>query len=91
MSTLAYIRFLDWTARQVAPGKRGATAAAVPDVLDRLGLNATQWTELVTEFGRLFSLAAGLPATLARQRTRRTQRRFHVRRQFHELFASKPA
>jgi hypothetical protein len=91
MSTLEYIRLLDWTARQVVPGKRGTTAADAPNVLERLGINATQWTELVADFGRLFSLAAGLPSTLARQRSRRTQRPFHARRQFHKLFESMPA
>lgn len=91
MSALEYIRLLDWTARQVVPGKRGATPEDAPEVLDRLGVTASQWTGLVRDFGRLFSLVAGLPATLACQRTRRTQRPFRARRAFHELFASKAA
>jgi hypothetical protein len=81
MGTVQYIRLLDWTARQVVPGKRDATPADTPDVLERLGINLTQRAELVADFGRLFSLAAGLPATLARQQTRRTLRPFHARRQ----------
>ena len=91
ISTLEYIQLLDWTARQVVPGKPGATPAQAPELLERLGLNAWQWTELVQDFGRLFSLVAGLPETVAGQRTRRTQRPFHARRGFRELFAQKAA
>jgi len=39
----------------------------------------------------VFSLVAGLPETVAGQRTRRTQRPFHARREFRELFAQKAA
>jgi REP element-mobilizing transposase RayT len=91
MSQIEYIQLLDWTARMVVPGKSGSTPADAPDVLQRLGLNAQEWVGLVREFGRMFSLAAGLPETLARQRTRLTQRRFHTRRVFRELFASRAA
>jgi REP element-mobilizing transposase RayT len=91
MSEIEYIRLLDWTARVVVPGKSGATPADAPDVLERLGLNVPQWAGLVRDFGRLFSLAAGLPATLAQQRTRRTQRRWYTRSGFRQLFESKAA
>jgi hypothetical protein len=91
MGALEYIRLLDWTARQVVAGKRGATPAEAPEVLERLGVSASQWTGLVRDFGRLFSLVAGLPATLARQRTHRTHRPFRARREFHELFEAKAA
>ena len=91
ISQLEYFQLLDWTARMVVPGKSGTTPADAPDVLQRLGLNEPEWIGLVRDFGRLFSLAAGLPETLAQQRTRVTQRRFHTRRGFRELFASKAA
>lgn len=91
MSAIEYIRLLDWTARVVAPGKSGVTPADAPGVLERLGLSERAWTGLVRDFGRLFSLAAGLPGTLAQQRTRLTQRRWHTRRGFQQLFASKAA
>ena len=91
MSEIEYIRLLDWTARIVVAGKSGATPADAPDVLKRLGLEVPQWTGLVRDFGRLFSLAAGLPETLAQQRTRRTQRRWHTPRGFRELFESMAA
>ena len=91
MSELEYIRLLDWTARVVVPGKAGATPAETPEVLERLGLCVPEWTGLVRDFGRLFSLAAGLPETLAGQRTRLTNRPWHTRRDFRQLFAAKAA
>jgi hypothetical protein len=91
MSVVEYIGLLDWTARLVVPGKPGATPAELPSVLARLGLSEAQWTGLVRDFGRLFSLAAGLPATLAGQCTRHTQRRWHVKRSFRDLFGAKAA
>lgn len=91
MSEIEYIRLLDWTARVVVPGKSGATPADAPKVLERLGLKVPEWTGLVRDFGRLFSLAAGLPRTLAEQRTRRTQRRWHTRSGFRQLFKAQAA
>lgn len=91
MSQLDYICLLDWTARVVIPGKPGSTPTSAPDVLERLGMKVSHWTVLVRDFGRLFSLAAGLPATLAQQRTRRTQRPWHTRVGFRQLFRSQPA
>ena len=91
MGTLQYLQLLDWTARQVVTGKPGSTGADTPEVLERLGLKPSEWTGLVCEFDGLFSLAAGLPGTLQRQRTRLTQRPFHTRRRFHALFATAAA
>jgi hypothetical protein len=91
MSVAEYIELLDWTARLVVPGKSGATPIELPGVLERLGLTVPQWTGLVRDFGRLFSLAAGLPGTLARERTRLTQRRCYVRRSFRELIHAQAA
>ena len=88
ITTLQYIQLLDWTARQVVPGKPGVTPEDTPEVLQRLRVSPAEWIGLVGEFGRLFSLVAGLPATLSRQRGRRTQHVFHTRRRFRELFAS---
>ena len=49
-----YLRLLDLTARRRADGKRGHTPEAAPPVLQRLGLSADTWCELVENFGRLF-------------------------------------
>jgi hypothetical protein len=91
LSMAAYLQLLDWTARQLVPEKAGATPMEAPPVFERLGLGVPEWTGMVSDFGRLFYLAAGLPGTLAKERTRVTQRRFHARRSFRELFATQAA
>jgi hypothetical protein len=91
MSAPEYIELLDWTARRVVRGKSGATPADAPPILERLGLNVSEWTGLVWDFGRLFSLVAGLPGTVAGQYTRLTHRPFHMRRGYHALFARQAA
>jgi hypothetical protein len=91
MTTQEYIQLLDWTARQVVKTKRGATPADLPQILERLRLSRQEWSGLVRDFGRMFALVAGLPATLAGQRTRRTQRPFHHPACLHELFTSHAA
>ena len=83
-----YIELLDWTARQIAPGKQGVTPANTPPVLDRLGLNPTVWTALVSRFGELFACVAGRPETLKNLRSRVKQRRFRQRRSYRQLMAS---
>ena len=88
MSTLQYIQLLDWTSCRVIDGKRGSTPADTPDVLDRPGVSYAEWIGMVDQFGRLFSLVAGHPTTLSRQRSRRTHHSFHTRRSYRELFLS---
>ena len=44
-----YLELLDWTARQVAPGKRGTTKPSTPPRFQRLSgklPTATAWVEL---------------------------------------------
>jgi hypothetical protein len=82
-----YLELLDWTARQVVPGKRGSTAASVPPVLRRLGLESSTWCELVSDFGKLFSTVAGHPRRVDAARSHRTHRRFHLTRRVRELMA----
>ncbi len=85
LSLVDYLQLLDWTARQVAPGKRGVTPRAAPPVLRRLGLEATAWTELVRDFGKLFAAVAGRPSKIDAIRSHLTHRRFRVRRRVREL------
>jgi hypothetical protein len=59
--TAAYIELLDWTARQIVNGKRGVTPDDAPPIFERLKIKPTVWFELVTRFGKLFSLVAGQP------------------------------
>ncbi len=88
MSLSDYLQLLDWTARQIRPGKRGATPADTPSVIHRLGLEPTAWTELVSDFGRLFSSVAGLPSIVDLTRSNRTHRRFRLKRRVRELLAT---
>jgi len=81
-----YLQLLDWTAREVAPGKRGSTPASAPPILQRLGLDASSWCELVSDFGKLFCTVAGRPDRVDSMRSPRTHRRFHLRRRARELF-----
>jgi len=88
MSIEEYLELLDWSARQVAPGKRGSTPGNVPPVLKRLGLDSASWCELVSDFSKLFCTVAGRPEQVDTLRSHRTQRRYHLRRRARELFAS---
>jgi hypothetical protein len=36
MTLLDYLELLDWTSRQIAPGKRGSTLQSAPPILERL-------------------------------------------------------
>jgi len=83
-----YLELLDWTARQVVPGKRGSTPSSLPPVLARLGLDAACWCELVSDFGRLFCSVAGRPECVDSMRCHRTQRRYHLRRRARELLTA---
>ena len=91
MSTTAYIELLDWTARKVAPNKTGATSAEAPPILARLGLNTEEWIGMVMNFGRLYSTFAGLPETLAKRQSPRSERPFRTRPEFQALFGSRAA
>src|SRR5690606_19544628 len=88
MSVESYIELLDWTARRIAPGKRGVTPAAAPAVLERLGLEPATWCELVENFGELFHLVAGRPTVVDSTRSLHRQSRFHATPRLRELFDS---
>jgi hypothetical protein len=88
MPLVDYLELLDWTARQIAPGKRGSTPKNSPPILERLGLDQSSWCELVSDFGRLFCLVAGTPASVDTMRSHRTHRRYHLRRRARELLAT---
>ncbi len=88
MPTAKYIELLDWTARQVVPGKRGSTPSATPSIFQRLKIEPETWCELVSNFGRLFSVVAGRPAIVEATRSRLRKRRHHLRHRTRELLAS---
>lgn len=88
MTAAEYLELLDWTARQLAAGKRGATPQAIPPLLQRVGLRPKSWMGLVTNFGQLFHNVAGQPHEIAQTRSRRSKIRFRVRSKVQEVFAA---
>ena len=88
MSVEAYIELLDWTARQLAAGKRGSTPEQAPAILERLRLDADTWCELVRDFGKLFNLVAGRPHVIDAARSRVRHSRFRVPARLRELLPS---
>jgi len=53
---------LDWTGRQVHPGKRGAVARKVPPILDRLDLSPELWLQTIAGFSKRRSANSVTPA-----------------------------
>ena len=88
MSLLDYLNLLDWTGRQVAPGKCGVISADAPPILQRLGIDAADWLTLATDFGRLFARVAGHPSSTSDQRYLRSAHRFRPGRA--ALFGTSP-
>ena len=52
MSLPEYLQLLDWTGRQVKPGKRGSVPKAAPPILDCLNVSAELWLQVVEQFGK---------------------------------------
>jgi hypothetical protein len=69
-----YVMPLDWTGRELRAHKRGAIPDHLAPILDRLGLDRSNWVETVSGFGRMFKQVAGrsssLMDALARSSTR---------------------
>jgi hypothetical protein len=86
-----YLELLDWTARQVAPGKRGTTPPSTPSLFQRLSgklPTATAWVELVQDFGKLFATVAGHPQTIRATRSRISGFPHRMRPRVRELLPS---
>ena len=60
-----YLALLDWTGRQLRSDKRGAIPAELRPILDRLAINAENWLDTVTCFGRWFHRAVGRLSSMA--------------------------
>ena len=73
-----YLELLDWTARQLVPGKRGATPVDTPQILERLAISPSSWCELTKNFGRLFSNVAGRPTKIDATSSCHSRRRFYA-------------
>jgi hypothetical protein len=55
---------LDWTGRELRQDKRGAIPEDLAPILDRLGVDRSNWVQTVREFGRMFKQAAGRASSL---------------------------
>jgi REP element-mobilizing transposase RayT len=59
LSTAQYIELLDWTGRQLRPGKKGAIPQSAPAALRRLGIAPDRWTQHVRGVGSGYWRAIG--------------------------------
>ena len=59
INTASYLQLLDWTGRQVHPGKQGKIASSAPSVLRKLGVNADRWALEVKGIGSGYWRAVG--------------------------------
>jgi hypothetical protein len=76
IETRKYIMLLDWTGRELRRGKRGAIPQNLAPILDRLGIDRSNWVDTVRDFGRMFKQAAGRASSLARAAPRCSRRWF---------------
>ena len=54
-----YLQLLDWTGRQLRDDKRGAIPEHLAPILQRLGIRADRWVDIMTNLERWFSNAVG--------------------------------
>ena len=63
MTLAEYLQLLDWTGRQLKPGKRGAIPKNAPSILDRLNLSPELWLHAVEHFGKRRAANSVTPAS----------------------------
>jgi len=68
------------TARDTIAGKRGQTPVGAPPVVERLGIDAQEWSRMVKDFGRTFKNVAGKPTSIEQARSLKSRRRFYISR-----------
>ncbi|MBX3710449.1 MAG: hypothetical protein KF800_00585 [Lysobacter sp.] len=59
LTTADYLHILDWTGRQLAPGKRGRISPDAPAVLATIDRDGARWTTRVAAFGSSWHRAVG--------------------------------
>jgi hypothetical protein len=74
IETGKYLMLLNWTGREIRADKRGAIPDHLAPLLDRLGLDRSNWVNTVRDFGRMFKQAAGRVSSLARAAPRCSRR-----------------
>lgn len=80
LSALDYLQLLDTTARMHRSDKVGFTPGGLAPLLERLGIEVSDWQRLTKDFGRLFSQVAGKAQTVSEMRSLKTNRRFYLKR-----------
>ncbi|OYP34357.1 transposase [Rhodopirellula sp. MGV] len=78
ISRLEFYELLDWSARQLKPGKRGKTPDDAPPILVRLGFSCEEWIRLISEFDQIFSHVAARLDRIELSRGRMSGRRLPV-------------
>jgi hypothetical protein len=68
-----YLRLVDWTGRQLRPGKAGRIPPQLDPILQRLDCVSGVWLDLVRNFRRRFRTEAGRPESLRQVRWLRRQ------------------
>ena len=76
IETRKYVMLLDWTGRELRRDKRGAIPEDLAPILDRLGVDRSNWVETVRDFGRMFKQAAGRASSLVSAAPRCSRRWF---------------
>ena len=61
-----YFELLDATGRLLKKGKRGFIAAEAPPILERLGMDESQWAHTLQRFGAFFAYSIGSKEKLRR-------------------------
>jgi len=72
-----YLELLDWTGRQIVPGKRGAIDSALAPILERLGLKPSNWLNVIDNFERWFHAAVGNASEVTEQAARTGRQWLH--------------
>jgi hypothetical protein len=75
VETRKYVMLLDWTGRELRE-KRGAIPEDLAPILDRLGVDRSNWVQTVRDFGRMFKQAAGRASSLVQAAPRCSRRWF---------------
>ena len=78
ISLSQYLELLDWTGRELRKKKRGSIPDHLAPILERIGISAVGWCDLVKKFGKLFKRAAGTEESIVAEAARRGLRYMHA-------------
>lgn len=77
VSIIEYLKLAAYMARLPKVGKIGYTPPTLPPTLDRIGFSLATWQIWTSDFGSLFSQAAGTKASITNARTLGTNRKIY--------------